>query len=70
VGSRDARFIRSVSLPAERMPDPSAYPFSIPAVRALAAGALELDPGVTFLVGENGSGKSTLIEANRHRGGV
>jgi predicted ATPase len=63
VSSPDARFIRSVSLSPERIPDPSAYPFSIPAVRALAAGALELDPGVTFLVGENGSGKSTLIEA-------
>ena len=52
-----------MSLPPERVPDPGAYPLSIPAVRALAAGALELDPGVTFLVGENGSGKSTLIEA-------
>ena len=37
------------------------YPFSIPAVRGLQT--LELDPAVTFLVGENGSGKSTLIEA-------
>jgi predicted ATPase len=61
-GSND-RFIRSVALPPDRVPDPSVYPFSIPAVRALAADALELDPGVTFLVGENGSGKSTLIEA-------
>ncbi len=37
------------------------YPFSIPAVRALDE--LELDPKVTFLVGDNGSGKSTLLEA-------
>jgi predicted ATPase len=37
------------------------YPYSIPAVRALDV--LELDPGVTFFVGENGSGKSTLVEA-------
>ncbi len=37
------------------------YPFSIAAIRELEV--LELDPKVTFLVGENGSGKSTLIEA-------
>ena len=40
------------------------WPFTIPAVAQLIeAGGLELEPGVTFLVGENGSGKSTLIEA-------
>ncbi|MES1248399.1 MAG: AAA family ATPase [Actinomycetota bacterium] len=38
-----------------------AYPFSIPAIRALRR--LELDPHVTLLTGENGSGKSTLVEA-------
>jgi predicted ATPase len=37
------------------------YPYSIPAVRALAE--LELGPQVTLLAGENGSGKSTLVEA-------
>jgi predicted ATPase len=42
--------------------DRNAYPFSLPAVRALATD-LELHPAVTFLVGENGSGKSTLLEA-------
>jgi predicted ATPase len=36
------------------------YPFAIPAVRFLDE--IELDPKVTFLVGENGSGKSTLLE--------
>ena len=53
-------FIRSVELRREDVPDFDAYPFSIPAVRALDR--LELGP-VTFLVGENGSGKSTLVEA-------
>ena len=37
------------------------YAASIPALAALDR--LELDPRVTFFVGENGSGKSTLIEA-------
>ena len=37
------------------------YSGDLPALRGLER--LELDPRVTFLVGENGSGKSTLIEA-------
>jgi predicted ATPase len=37
------------------------YAESIPALRSL--GRVELDPAVTFFVGENGSGKSTLVEA-------
>jgi len=37
------------------------YPFSIPAIQALARG-LVLHPKVTFLAGENGTGKSTLLE--------
>ncbi|WP_029087363.1 AAA family ATPase [Brevundimonas aveniformis] len=41
--------------------DPDAYPFNLPAVRALHS--LTFHPNVTFLVGENGSGKSTMIEA-------
>lgn len=55
-------YIRSVRLLPERVDDPSAYPFSIPAVRALEE-ETELHSKVTFLVGENGSGKSTIIEA-------
>jgi len=39
-----------------------AFPWSVPAVRALDAG-LDLAVPVTFFVGENGSGKSTLLEA-------
>ncbi len=37
------------------------YSDGLPALRGVER--LELDPRVTFLVGENGSGKSTLIEA-------
>ena len=57
-------------------PPHDGFPFSIPAVRALCeAGRLELNPAVTFFVGENGSGKSTVLEAVadheglRHEGG-
>jgi predicted ATPase len=37
------------------------YPFDVPAIQRLRR--LELDPRVTFLVGENGCGKSTLLSA-------
>ncbi len=53
--------MRSVELVRDGVPDWSAYPFSIPAIAQL--GRLDLDPSVTFLVGDNGSGKSTLVEA-------
>jgi len=44
--------------------DRSGYPFTLPVVAGLrAAGGLDLDRAVTFLVGANGAGKSTLIEA-------
>ncbi len=39
------------------------WPHTIPAVRQLLTDGIDLDPGVTFLVGENGAGKSTLVEA-------
>src|SRR6266498_6012901 len=54
-------YLKSVQLRRESVPSFEAYPFCIPAIRALHT--LDLDPGVTFFVGENGSGKSTLIEA-------
>jgi predicted ATPase len=55
------RFIRSLYLERDRVPDFGAYPFSIPAIQALET--LGLDAAVTFLVGDNGAGKSTLVEA-------
>nr|WP_236646689.1 AAA family ATPase [Micromonospora acroterricola] len=62
--SRDGGgFLRWVEL-AEGDAGVSGYPFTLPVVAGLrAAGRLELDPAVTFLVGDNGTGKSTLIEA-------
>lgn len=50
-----------IRLDREWVPSFDAYPFNLPAVRALET--LLLHPGVTFLAGENGSGKSTLMEA-------
>lgn len=54
--------MRGLYLVRERVADLGAYPFSLPAVRALLD-ELSFHPKVTFLIGENGSGKSTLIEA-------
>jgi predicted ATPase len=49
--------------PADDAPAPSAeWPAGIPAVAQVLREGLDLDPGVTFLVGENGSGKSTIVE--------
>ena len=54
-------YLRSVSLRREEVASFDVYPYNIPAIRALDT--LELDPAVTFFIGENGSGKSTLVEA-------
>jgi predicted ATPase len=54
-------FLRSLQIDRAAIGDPSAYPFSIPALANLAE--LDLDPHVTFLAGANAAGKSTLIEA-------
>ena len=43
--------------------EPGEWPLTVPAVAQLLDEGLELEPGITFLVGENGSGKSTLVEA-------
>jgi predicted ATPase len=54
-------FIKTVELAHEFIERPGAYPYNIPAVKAL--NRLEIHPKVTFLIGENGSGKSTILEA-------
>jgi predicted ATPase len=54
-------YLRSVTLAPAGEIDEEAYPFTIPAVRALDV--LEPHPDVTFFVGENGAGKSTVLEA-------
>lgn len=60
-------FLLHAEVIEDKVADWNAYPYDIPAVKKL--GRLELDPHVTFFVGENGSGKSTLIEAIAIRAG-
>lgn len=55
------QYLRHLELVASSVPSWDEHPFNIPAIARM--GRLELDPRVTFFVGENGSGKSTLIEA-------
>jgi predicted ATPase len=43
--------------------DPGRWPATIPAIGQVLAEGLDLEPGVTLLVGENGTGKSTIVEA-------
>jgi predicted ATPase len=54
--------LRDVRLDEGRVADPEAFPFTLPAVRALRK-PLPFHSQVTFLIGENGSGKSTILEA-------
>ena len=56
--------LRSVALlpPGPGRPTDDGYPFTVPAVAALATAPLAFDVPVTFLVGENGSGKSAILE--------
>ncbi len=54
--------LHSVHLLPERIENPSAYPFDVPAIASLSQ--LDFSPSrITFFTGENGSGKSTLLEA-------
>ena len=53
--------LRSLHLLRDRIPNPAAYPFSVPAIQSLTS--LRFTSRIAFFVGENGSGKSTLLEA-------
>lgn len=53
--------LKSLALLRERVADPTAYPFCVPAIASLTQ--LTFTSRVTFFTGENGSGKSTLLEA-------
>jgi predicted ATPase len=53
-------YLERITVRAEKLPEESSFPFSLPFVRGLD---VTFNAPVTFFVGENGSGKSTLIEA-------
>ncbi len=59
---RDRRIVRRILVEPAREPLPR-WLTKVPAVAQLVDEGLQLEPGVTFLVGENGSGKSTIVEA-------
>jgi len=54
--------LASLTLLHDRIPSPTAYPFTVPAIQSLKT--LDFSNSrLTFFTGENGSGKSTLLEA-------
>lgn len=53
--------LKSLRILPDRVSDPTAYPFSVPAIAALTE--LKFHSRIVFFAGENGSGKSTLLEA-------
>ena len=60
--------LRSLTLLRDRVPNPPAYPFTVPAISSIET--LEFSRSrITFFIGENGSGKSTLLEAIAHHYG-
>jgi predicted ATPase len=54
--------LRSIELKRGAGEAADGFPFTVPAIAAMAGEVLEFRSPVTFLVGENGSGKSTLLE--------
>lgn len=61
--ARDRRVVRCVSANDRAPVSGDRWPLTVPAVGQVLREGLELNAGVTLLVGENGSGKSTLVEA-------
>ena len=65
---RARNFLTAVTVLRDKIAEPDAYPFTIPAIGALRE--IEFNEPVTFFIGENGSGKSTLLEAIAVRWGL
>ncbi|HYG77264.1 MAG TPA: AAA family ATPase [Planctomycetota bacterium] len=60
-GSQSDQFVHSIQLKRNEVKSYALYPFNLPIVKSL--NRLQIDPHLTFIVGDNGSGKSTLLEA-------
>ncbi len=57
-------FVKSVGVAEPRDGEQrTGHPWELPAVAAVVREGIQLDPKVTYLIGENGTGKSTLVEA-------
>jgi predicted ATPase len=55
-----APYLKRLWLDPSRVPDPEAYPFCLPFLKADFE--LNFNRAITIIVGENGTGKSTLLE--------
>jgi predicted ATPase len=55
-----APYLKRLWLEPSRVPDPEAYPFCLPFLKADFE--LNFESAITIIVGENGTGKSTLLE--------
>jgi predicted ATPase len=55
-----APYLKRIWIDPAKVPNPSAYPFSLPFLRD--GFELAFDRAITVIVGENGTGKSTLLE--------
>ncbi len=61
IESKMSQYIREIKLNDVSNDKKGEYPFCLDSVKKLDS--LDLNPNVTFIIGENGSGKSTLLEA-------
>src|SRR5262245_22263130 len=55
--------LEAVQFQKQSKAEQARFPFTVPAIAALAGRRLGFPSAVTFFVGENGSGKSTVLEA-------
>jgi predicted ATPase len=55
-----APYLKRLWLDPSRVPDPEAYPFCLPFLKADFE--LNFERAITIIVGENGTGKSTILE--------
>jgi predicted ATPase len=54
--------VRRLSIDPGQAAD-SRWPYTVPSIGHVLKHGLDLDPGITVLIGANGTGKSTLVEA-------
>lgn len=55
-------FIKNIQVRSDRQ---NPWPYNVPAIKY--CGNIEIDPELTFIIGDNGTGKSTLLETLGYR---